>query len=443
MGAALLKKNVPVDIVEEGPIQMLNIDTLLVIFNYLSLYDKLMAMRVSKKWHQIIKNHAAWTVIDFRDKGPIRKVKASDRLYRRFVSKNDPNVFEYRECGNEWQFQSNENDVLNFMTLFAGVNLQEIYLNVVNDEIMSYLRLNCPNINTLGLRYIHNRTSTLTKQDYHKDYEQIQRLYYHYFYSGSSHFTGFCHEHLIPWLENCLHLRTITIRDINLTSTKLKKLSEMKCLRELDMSYWDFEMASDVDLSIIGTLTSLTYFRLELIYTRFSSIDGLLQSIAHWTHLKVLALKGVTFKGEAFEMMLPGILNLETLELNETSVTSSVFDLIGIHLKKLKTLELIPCYGCISSFELQLLSYHPMLENLVVQVRGRYGNRTLYEVLSTLPRIKNVKILLDDISHHFSRNAYPVIQSAEIEVSSGRYMRPISSSVVEKKRRSQHKYLCP
>ena len=34
-----------IDTDQEGPIQMLNIDTLLVMFNYLSLYDKLMAMR--------------------------------------------------------------------------------------------------------------------------------------------------------------------------------------------------------------------------------------------------------------------------------------------------------------------------------------------------------------------------------------------------------------
>ncbi|XP_072049887.1 uncharacterized protein [Amphiura filiformis] len=45
MGGTLLKNKVPVDIVDEGPIHMLGIDTLLVIFNYLSLYDKLMAMR--------------------------------------------------------------------------------------------------------------------------------------------------------------------------------------------------------------------------------------------------------------------------------------------------------------------------------------------------------------------------------------------------------------
>ncbi|XP_072048476.1 uncharacterized protein [Amphiura filiformis] len=413
--------------VDEGPIHMLNIDTLLVIFNYLSLYEKLMVMRVSKTWHKIIRNHA-WTVIDFRDKGPKRTLKASDRLYNRFVSNNGPDVFEYREFPLKWQFPRYREPVLKFMTLYAGINLKEIYLDVVNDEIMSYLRVNCPNIHTLGLLdedYQRLSRTRLTKQEYHKDYENLHRL----------DFRCNCVDknscvHVISWLENCPHLRTITITVQYLHLDLIEKLSEMKCLRELHINKYDLSWKpsiADLNLSsTIGSLTSLTCFKLnnQLHSCDYRDrdhikIDDLLQSIAHWTHLKVLALKNVRFTDESFEMMIPGILNLETLELSGISVSSSMVNLIGIYLKKLKTLELIQnksstmSSSCISS--LQSLSHHPMLENLVVRVSDRDALRTLYELLTTLPRIKNVKILLDDISQFFSPTAYPVIKS-EIEV---------------------------
>ncbi|XP_072049886.1 uncharacterized protein [Amphiura filiformis] len=389
----------------------------------------------------------------------------------------------------------NEKDVLNFMSLYAGKGLQEIYLNlnVVSDAIMSYLRINCPNVHTLGLgvstpivwhrlrgvnrtqivtRKFHNCALCTMDQGYHNDYRTLQRLDLHHYSSYD------LYEHdseiIIPWLENCPRLQIITVTGCKLSLTWVKKLSELTNLCELNITcrYGDreFTIADNISATL-GSLTSLTSFRLSCLniyghvvtyipaYIRDDmNNDNLLRSIAHWTHLKVLALEGVQFTVEAFEIMILELLNLETLKLGGISVTSSGVNLIGIHLKKLKTLELfqIESYSfsysnslstryfdfCVSS--LQSLSYHPMLENLVVRVRGRYENRILYEVLSTLPRIKNVKIILDDINHHFSGTAYSVIKSADIEVSESRkYKYPISASVIEEENRGNYSTVAP
>ncbi|XP_072023116.1 uncharacterized protein [Amphiura filiformis] len=292
----LLNSKVPVDIIDEGPIHMLNIDTLLIIFNYLSLYDKLMIMRVSKKWHHIIKNHA-WSVIDFRDKGPIRKVTDSESRYRQFKSINGQN----RGPGKEWQFPKNEKDVLKFLAFYAGTGLQEVYLTLVNDGIMSYLRVNCPYIHTLGLIV----DKTMPEQEYHKYYgrlpRKLQRLDLNLNGIGFHDF-----KLIIPWLEKSSHLRQVIISDFNLCFATMSKLLELTGLRgygEIHVDvFYEFNEPKTADkilTSTVGSLTSLTCFKLTILccyqkaFAHFISkrridIDHLLRSIAQWTHLKVL-----------------------------------------------------------------------------------------------------------------------------------------------------------
>ncbi|XP_072022362.1 uncharacterized protein [Amphiura filiformis] len=425
MGASLLKNKLHAEIANEGAIHMLNVDTLLVIFNYLSLYDKLIAMRVNKEWCQIIKNHA-WSVIDFRDKGPIRKVRTSWRQYRRFVSNNGPSIFEYRECGNEWQFPENEDDVLKFTRLYAGVGLQEIYLTVVSDEIMSYLRDNCPNIHSLGIR---KEFGHIMKDNIYFP-PKLQRLDLSFTYSRTNQGILF-----ITCLEKCPHLRKVTFYhriyyDPSIREC-MKKLSEMTRLCELDIVCTSpFNMKDENLFSTIGSLTSLTRFTLKL-YKSYE-IDNLVRSIAHWTRLKTLTLVQVKYTRKAFEMMISGILNLESLEIGGIPMpSSSVVNLIGIHLLKLKSLKLTYLSSCES---LHTLNYHPTLESL--EIRLAYGYfctehikkqeegvescvRRVYDVLVTLPNIRKVKIIGYNLQRCFSQEKYPVIKSAEIEVVDG------------------------
>ncbi|XP_072022796.1 uncharacterized protein [Amphiura filiformis] len=460
MGATLLKNRMPV---VEGAIGMLNMDTLLVIFNFLSLYEKLIAMRVRKEWHLIIKNYA-WTVIDFRDKGPPRKVAESSRQFRRFVSQNGQNKFEYRECGNEWEFPMNENDVLKFLTLYAGIGLQEIHLSVASDEIVSYLRVNCPNINTLGICFKgicvkekskvkhfewmrgkkkfnvkHHSVSNENLSQLLHFLPKLQRLHLTWprFWSND-----FYYEQIIKLLQKC-NLRYVSLHEVDLLFlSKLKKISPatLTSLREVELCdkfrVQALETDDDILSSAVGGMTSLTCLKLTNerrrtphgSFHRRYEIDGdrLFPSIAHWTHLKILTLQHVRYSTEAFEMMIQGLLNLETLVLEGISVKSSVVNLINIHLKKIKSLQLSPgLYQHISSKysseSLQSLSYHPTVENLAVEQTYDERNQInwverIYDILVTLPKIKKVKLTGYNLVSCFSQASYPSIECAEIEV---------------------------
>ncbi|XP_072047485.1 uncharacterized protein [Amphiura filiformis] len=433
MGATFLKNRMPVD---EGPIGMLNIDTLLVIFNFLSLYEKLIAMRVSKEWHLIIKNHA-WTVIDFRDRGPTRKVKKSSRIFRRFVSQNGPNTFEYREYGNEWKFPMHENNVLKFLTLYAGKELQEIRLSVASDEIMSYLRMNCPNIKTLGIRVDQkvksNANYLVPSEDPYQQLPKLQRLNltwptYFRWYSTEMN----CYKKIIQLLHKC-NLRYISLQEVDLYFlSMLKQVSPvtLTTLREMELNFElssEQEVADDILSSTVGCMTSLTCFKITgepLGRYREIDSDRLLPSIAHLTHLKMLTLRRVRYSTEALEMIIQGLPNLETLELGGKSVTSSVVRLISIHLKKIKSLQLSPHSYMLSKYSsesLQSLSYHPTLEHLAVKQTYDEKNQSnwverIYDILVTLPKIKNVKLTGYNLVSCFKQASYPIIQCAEIEV---------------------------
>ncbi|XP_072036171.1 uncharacterized protein [Amphiura filiformis] len=431
MGSTLLK-NISRVKEDEGPINILNIDTLLVVFNYLSLYDKLVAMRVSKKWHHIIQNHG-WTVIDFRDKCPNRKVEDSKRRYRRFVSKKGRSIFEYRDCdldcGNEWRFPSHKG--LEFLGFYAGKSLKAIYftLDLLNDEIVGFLRVNCPNIETLGIiQSFYRYPKTLYFPP------KLQRL------DLTGLWTDYlCSHHgqsdqIRPWLEKCPNLEKITLRCLRQISfADMKKLSEMTRLRQIELISCTFIDNIDTLLRSMAHWTHLKVLTLRGVTTdyRRNDINSLLRSMANWTHLKELKLRGVIFTDEAFEMAIPGILNLEILELGGTCVTSLVVILIGIHLRKLKSLTLTsprsidswprPRYSCDS---LQALSYHHELEHLEIhQPNNREEKdererwvRQIYDVLVTLPKITNVKMLGVEILFCFRNETYPVFKYADIEV---------------------------
>ncbi|XP_072041528.1 uncharacterized protein [Amphiura filiformis] len=434
---AILLENEPSP--DEGAIHMLDIDTLLVIFNCLSLYYKLTAMRVSKKWHHIIKNHA-WSVIDFREKGPTKKLPVGSRgRYRRLVSKTGPNIFKYEECCNEWIFPINDTDQLKFLGLYASVGLQEVHLTALSDDIMSYLRGNCPNIHTLSIRLDFDDEFDFDDEILNFP-PKLQRLEMKNTqgYWQSDELKRF--ERFIPWIDRCPHLRKIALHEFNLSLPWMKKLSEITGLREIDVfgEFYEHETADEDLSSTIGSLTTLTCLKLSIRCLKEPPvyIDNLLRSIAYWTNLKALTLRGVLFTDEAFDGALPGILNLETLELAGKSVTSLVVNHIGIHLRKLKSLTLtshitcyywvkpddpLPRYSCES---LQALSYHPNLEyfevhqpnNTEEKVERERWVRQVYDVLVTLPWIRKVKMLGFEILFCFRQETYPVINDAEIEV---------------------------
>ncbi|XP_072041487.1 uncharacterized protein [Amphiura filiformis] len=401
----------------DGLISMLNIDVLLIIFNYLSLYDKLMAMRVNKRWCHILKSHQSWSVINFNDKGPIRKMNESARRYRRFVSKDKKTRFVYQEFGNEWRFPKNEDDVLNFLNLYAGASLEEIYLTVVSEKIMTFLRMNCPHLRTLDFVNIEFKHLMLKREDLDEQLylpPKLESLGLKCPVGVRDVYTSLRCERLISCLEKYSHLRKLRLNNITLSSEAMKVLTRMISLRVLELFDCGTRCSQSVSASL-GSLTSLTSFRL-VNSAYFTTTDEILYSIMHWSHLKQLALIHNSYSCEAFDRMIPELLNLETLELEGPLVTSSVVTLIGTHLKKLKSLELRS--GNYDGSSLLSLRYHATLENFAVdQSRQCNENNWLglvYDVLVTLPRIKNVKITSIGIPFSFDQN--PAIRSADIEL---------------------------
>ncbi len=371
---------------------------------------------MSKQWHIIIKTHG-WTVIDFREKGPNRWVDKYKRKYKRFVSKTGSHMFEYREYSNEWRFSTEEHVVLDFITLYAGVSLQEIHLTPVHidGEIMGYLRKNCPNIHTLGFAlddilhcpeavYFPPKLKRLTLMCRQTIYPDLS-------------------EHIISCFNKCSILQNVSLFNFKLSLQEMEIISKLTCLRGIDFTLHDTSV--EVLSSTIGPLTFLSCFKLSSSSPNYAldEFDDILLCIAHWTNLKSLTLSNIGYTSDTFQSMIPELFNLETLELQGESVTLSVVEAIGTHLKQIKCLDLSSSsaaskYSCDS-----LLSLYDHVKLEYLAVRQSYNERNekvwvgrVYDLLDKLPNIKKAKMVGYGIHLYFKTETYPVIKSAEIEV---------------------------
>ncbi|XP_072049877.1 uncharacterized protein [Amphiura filiformis] len=430
-------------------IDVLNIDELLIIFNFLSLYDRLMAMRVCRKWYYIIRDTHAWTVIDFQDKGPV-KANSERRHLRRFVAKHGQDLFTFRECDdhNRWQFPNKTSDVLTFICQFARMALQEIYLNVINDEIMECLRRYfpkiCPNVVTfdfsnskvewfnttldddigrkiylppklkrLGLVSPGMMGVSMTLKKAHQGFKRAEIV-------------GQRNERIFSYIaDKCSNLQKICLCRFQLTSSCMQQLIKMTKLKEIELNSCflpHFCAGDDILTESFEILANLTCLKIDRPFDEFGNRElTLSSSVAKWENLKILSLRLVDVEVAAFGEIIPRLVNVESLELHSPSVTSSVVTLIGKHVKKVTSLVLTG--GSYSGESLKSLCHHQSLQTLVV---GRcYADETsqqwlhaVYDVLITLPNIKRVKLLDRDVRVHevYAHGKFPVIESAEIQL---------------------------
>ncbi|XP_072048427.1 uncharacterized protein [Amphiura filiformis] len=446
-------------------IDILVIDELLIIFNMLSLYDKLMAMRVRKKWYHIVRDTHAWKVIDFRT------VIDDDtthiyRKFKRYVAEPGQNVFTFREHLHDvkrWEFPRNPSDVLSFLGLFAGVALQEIYLTAMSVEIMDFLRRYCPNIVTLdfcscyvwscekkGSQGIDIPIDRLDIDD------DIKKKLYVPFKLKRLGLTG---ENCVPmpgWRGapfnalscvanyDCSELQSICFCDFELSTKGLQKLVEIPSLREIELSnchyrYINYEYheyngpLDDILTNSIGVVRTLTCLRLHRICDIHYDLFRLhfLGCIGEWEYLRELSLIRVSFSEETFEKMIPGLLNLKILKIQGdcTSyftfmpLTPRMVTVIGNQCRKLESLQLR--WLEYTDEGLMSLCHHPTLEILEVQYLRRYHMYSklaetewlhiVFTMLKTLPKIKHVKLWGNIISQIYNEGTFPIIQAAEIE----------------------------
>ena len=205
----------------------------------------------------------------------------------------------------------------------------------------------------------------------------------------------------------------------------------------------DIEQPMDKMLtSTIGSLQFLERFRLvslgtiiNIFYSRYSykdKISSLLRCICQWKHLKVLTLKYISVDfGNSFNASIPELTHLISLELEGEYIMSDTVTLIGTHLKKLEFLALQNGRYHMESC-LQSLSGHPTLTTLWILYDYEFGLtggahfirfrkleycKSIYSVLITLPKIRNVVLRGYNMSHLYTiRDLYPGLESMEIEI---------------------------
>ena len=425
---------------------------LIVVFFFNS---RLISHRVCLKWYNIIKGTHAWRVINFYDQGPFKEqMDTSYNEIKSFVSKNeDKHPIEFRTCDNKNHlcFPTNEDTVVKFLETFAGVGLQEVYLSLVSQKIMTTLRNRCPHLETLSFlkakttnSYISCKSQTVEdklyipprlrrlemfsprwvlEQDSFAEYQAIRQSF---------------GEKLFSLLSQCPNLRCISLRNLLISKADFQKFTENVSLKEIDLlhprleeielrnRFYSSTKLDDMLTAAAAFMESLQRFRLDC-YNRLKQHANVLEKfpgcVSHWANLKVLALRGVECSDESFDSMIPGLMNLNSLELEGPIVTSNVISMVGKSLKKITFLEL--GNGHYSDESLESLANHPSLERLWIYQEYSYQRdlphtcswlHAIYTVLVTLLKIKRVKMEGFRLIFLHTQESFPVIKSAEIEI---------------------------
>ncbi|XP_072016206.1 uncharacterized protein [Amphiura filiformis] len=119
----------------ECHIDALTDDALIIIFSFLTLYERLMVMRVSKRCHSILSNPQVWTHVDFWQQQQMTKPRKKLRASRNSKT---------------WMFPNNKESVLDFLKKYTGGSLKSIYLKVVSNDILTHLQKHCGNLETVS-----------------------------------------------------------------------------------------------------------------------------------------------------------------------------------------------------------------------------------------------------------------------------------------------------
>ena len=348
-------------------------------------------------------------------------------------------------------FPTDENKVVEFLEKFAGIGLQEVYLSLVSEKIMTTLRKKCPNLETLSFL----KAKTPETDNYTYDSQTLEDKLYipprlrrlemfasplpplvSPLRSGVILGTDYHkirvnrEEKIFFLLSQCPNLRYISLQGFEISEAGLQKLIENVNIKELDLIKpypWPSRRRSmvldDVLTAAAAFMNSLQRLRLDSYVRHKHVLEKFPGCISLWKNLKVLALRGVGCSDESFEMMIPGLLNLDSLELEGSIVTSNIISMIGKNLKKITFLKL--GNGHYSDESLESLADHPFLERLWIYKEYTIqwelpliSNwlHAIYGVLVTLPEIKRVTMEGFRLIFLHTQESFPVIKSAEIEI---------------------------
>ena len=389
--------------------------------------------RVCKSWYSILRNKSAWSHIDFTEKGPVQQRLTSGRRRIPYTI--------------QWRFPTNEDDILEFLTLYGGGSLRQIRLASVTGNIMLFLHENCPKLRSLSLAGGKSGDFIVKKTDV-KDVLRFPPGVVNCKIECPAMPESYSHHELwsmrpIRDEEILRHLaQQRTLKYLSLHGFYLSQELGMESLAKKNVSlqgihiinpfvfsdqYGYMELLDVIMTSSIGKLLTLECLKIECspISRRYiSTLRTLPACIANYKNLKVLSLKGVDCSSEAFTTMLTGLMNLESLQLEGHCITTTTVTLIGQNLKKLEVLEL--ANGSYSDESFQTLSHHPALLKLWMYKGYAHRSdvqpswvRSIFDiVLPTLSKIRFAKIEGYQLSAilGFNQNDYPSLASVKIEI---------------------------
>ncbi|XP_072022036.1 uncharacterized protein [Amphiura filiformis] len=275
-------------------INKLGIDELLLIFNLLTLYERLIAMRVSKTWYSILREKSSWLRVDFTEKGPI-----AEKVVQAGGSKLHYNV--------QWRFPSTESDILLFLRHYGGGCLKEIRIGFFTNTIVNYLRENCPNLRSIcGGQLLLNKEDVLyfPTNITRCELESPPTLGYFAHPDNDEYIEGLQYhdEQILGLLSQQARLRYVKLDRFWMSKSAMISLaSKEKPLREFQIinpivSWKEFgseEYLDEVLSASVGNIVTLKCLRIDCTSPskRFvSQLYHLPHCIGHFENLKTLAL---------------------------------------------------------------------------------------------------------------------------------------------------------
>ncbi|XP_072015555.1 F-box/LRR-repeat protein 12-like [Amphiura filiformis] len=382
-------------------------DALIIIFSFLTLCERLMVMRVSKRWNRILSNSQAWTHVDFWDE-------------RQTTEKPD-------EHGKTWRFPNDKNSVLDFMRKYTSGRLKSIRLHVISKDILSRLQ-QYRKLETFRLLAGRNPLESAFHFEVRPDNYLDDK--------------GPLYKELFLRLGKLKNLRCLTFQrmySLHLTPEYLDPVSNLQEITDLEfvdifLEDGRYQFGTDLNANIIQLraamvillkLTKVKSFRFSLDEPNpiqaHVNFDVFLRGIADkWKNLRQLTLVGIRPPSrETFKLLVSALTQLQELELYGKMITDENIALIATHLKKLTSLKLTD--GQYTSTGIRGLCGHPSIERLYV--RHSQHNQApewllaVYDVIISLPHITYVKILGYRVISLHAQHKIPALQkNVQIEV---------------------------
>ncbi|XP_072015254.1 uncharacterized protein [Amphiura filiformis] len=405
-------------------IDILTDDALIIIFSFLTLYERLMVMRVSKRWHRILSNPQVWTHVDFWQQQQLTSMTRKRLKSSRYSQ--------------TWMFPANKESVLDFLKKYTSGSLKSIYLNVVSNDILTHLKKNCFNLEIISFLSANDPADTAYTSDINASFPEIMPLH---------KTVKVCEvswlpindkkqwENLMMCFAKCTNLRRLILRNIRLTPEVCMALSDSKVTELSQLSFLNmgvavdaFHNSSQLNTALISlyNLTKITSFRMITDDPNNSqnwlNLDRFLCAITDkWQDLRCLSLIGIqALSCQTFALMTLALSQLQILELHGKTITDENISLIAKHLNKLITLKLTD--GSYTPIGIRMLDGHPAIEKLYLLENHQVQPSpewllAVYDVIHSLPKIIYVKLIGNRVISLHAREQLPeVTRDVQVEV---------------------------